>query len=63
MKSHFFFGGGGGYGNVVLQQQWEDIIQKVYAFFMFIFQNSLIFFVDKIPHSQGTTPYLGISKI
>ena len=24
-------------GNVVLQQQWEDIIQKVYAFFMFFF--------------------------
>ena len=30
--------------------------------FMF-FKNSLIFVVDKIPHSQGTTSYLGISKL
>ena len=30
---------------------------------MFFLQNSLIFAVDKIPHLQGTTPCLGISKI
>ena len=32
---------------------------KKYLFF----QNSLIFALGKIPYSQGTIPYLGISKI
>ena len=35
---------------------------KSICFLCSFFQNSLIFVVDKVPHSQGTTPYLGISK-
>ena len=58
VKSHFL----GRYGSAVLQQQWENMIQEVPVFYVF-FQNKLIFVVDKIPHSKGMTPYIGISKI
>ena len=40
------------YGSIVLQQQWEDTI-KVSVFYVFFFKK----------HLQGTTIYLGISKI
>ena len=36
---------------------------KSICFLRSFFQNSLIFVMDKVPHSQGTTTYLGISKI
>ena len=36
--------------------------QEVSVFYVF-FQNLLIFVVDKIPHLQSTTPYLGMLKI
>ena len=38
------------------------MIQQVSVFYVF-FQKSLIFVVEKIPHSQSTIPYLGISNI
>ena len=57
VKSHLF----GRYGSVAIQQQCGGMIQEVC--FLCLFQNSLLFVVDKIPHSQGTIPYLGISKI
>ena len=37
------------------------MIREWSVFYVF-FQNSFNIFVDKIPHSQSTTPYLGISK-
>ena len=37
------------------------MIQEVSVFYVFF--KTLIFVVDTIPHSQGMTPYLGISKI
>ena len=36
---------------------------KKYQFYLHFFQNTLIFVVDKIPHSQDTEPYQDISKI
>ena len=51
----------GRYGNVILQQQWEDMIQEVSTFYVFSKLINLV--VDKLPHSQGTKPYLDISKI
>ena len=50
MKSYFL----GRYGSVVLQEQWEDMIEAVSVFCFF--QNTLIFNVDKITHSQGMEP-------
>ena len=50
VKSYFL----GRYGSVVLQEQWEDMIEEVSVFCFF--QNTLIFNVDKITHSQGMEP-------
>ena len=50
MKSYFLVR----YGSVVLQEQWEDMIEEVSVFCFF--QNTLIFNVDKITHSQGMEP-------
>ena len=47
---------------MVLEEQWAHMIQEVSVFYVFL-QTSLMFVVDKIPYSQGTTPYLDISKI
>ena len=49
------------YGSVALQQQWENMVQEVSVFYVFL-KNTLIFVVDKTPRSQGMTPYLDISE-